>query len=278
MRIAVISDIHSNLEALKRTLEDIKKRKVDQIICLGDTIAKGIHASECVELIKENCDIVLQGNCDEVMAIKQAGEEKLPTIEQERRTWNRSMLTQEQRQWLAGLPFCYEMYLSGSFIRMFHASPNRNNQAVINQDNFATKFAMFEPSERTLSKRRADVVLYGHIHHQYMDKLYNRTLINVGSVGNSFNVIRNPEKDANILETTQAYYVILEGKEGKKEYQDDFSIQFIHVPYDIQKELEYEEKNIEKEDYRHEIKEGKYRNMTKIYDNFERLGIKRESI
>lgn len=40
MKIAIISDIHGNLEALKSTLKDIEKRKVDQIICLGDIIAK----------------------------------------------------------------------------------------------------------------------------------------------------------------------------------------------------------------------------------------------
>lgn len=36
MKIAIISDIHGNLEALKTTLKDIEKRKVDKIICLGD--------------------------------------------------------------------------------------------------------------------------------------------------------------------------------------------------------------------------------------------------
>ena len=36
MKIAIISDIHRNLEALKTTLKDIEKRKVDKIICLGD--------------------------------------------------------------------------------------------------------------------------------------------------------------------------------------------------------------------------------------------------
>ena len=39
--IAVISDIHGNLEALKSVLEDIKKRNIEKIICLGDIIAKG---------------------------------------------------------------------------------------------------------------------------------------------------------------------------------------------------------------------------------------------
>ena len=45
-RIAIISDIHGNREALKTTLEDIKKRKCDKIICLGDIIAKGKFSNE----------------------------------------------------------------------------------------------------------------------------------------------------------------------------------------------------------------------------------------
>jgi len=63
--IAVISDIHGNLEALKSVLEDIKKRNIEKIICLGDIIAKGSNQKECLELIKENCQIILRGNCDE---------------------------------------------------------------------------------------------------------------------------------------------------------------------------------------------------------------------
>ena len=46
MRIAIISDIHGNLEALKTTLQDIERRNVDKIICLGDIIAKGVHHKE----------------------------------------------------------------------------------------------------------------------------------------------------------------------------------------------------------------------------------------
>ena len=51
-----------------------------------------------------------------------------------------------------------------------------------------TKYQIFLPSEKTLSQDIADVVIYGHIHHPYMDKIYNKTIINVGSVGNSFDV------------------------------------------------------------------------------------------
>ena len=64
-RIAIISDIHGNREALKTTIEDINRRKCDKIICLGDIIAKGRFSNECVNMIRENCDVVLRGNTDD---------------------------------------------------------------------------------------------------------------------------------------------------------------------------------------------------------------------
>lgn len=60
MRIAIISDIHGNLEALKTCLADIKKRNIDKIFCLGDILAKGCHAEECVKLVRENCDVIIK--------------------------------------------------------------------------------------------------------------------------------------------------------------------------------------------------------------------------
>lgn len=163
--------------------------------------------------------------------------------------------------------------MSGSLVRLFHATPNANNIPVINMNNVETKYKMFLPTENTLSKNIADVVIYGHIHHPYMDKMYNKTLINVGSVGNSFDVIRNDEKDSNVLETTKANYLIIEGDYGSKEYNSEISFQFVKVPYNIDKELENEKINIEKDSYRYELKQGKYRDMTKISNNFRKLGI-----
>jgi len=272
MKIAIISDIHGNLEALKATIRDIEKRNVDKIICLGDTIAKGIHPKECIKIIQDKCEVVLQGNCDRVFATEHELE-KVPEQEKKRIIWNQSMISSEDREYLLSLPFCHEFYMSGSLVRLFHATPEVDNKATINQDSIQTKFKMFCPSENTVSQDMADVVIYGHIHHPYMDKIYNRTLINIGSVGNSFDVIRNPKKDGNVLETTKSNYLIIEGEYGSKEYNSDISFQFIKVPYDINKELEDEHLNIEKENYHYELQEGKYRDMTKINDNFRRLGV-----
>lgn len=273
MKIAIISDIHGNLEALKATLKDIEKRKADKIICLGDIIAKGVHHKECIELVRENCEIVLQGNCDLYFSIEHDNINEMPEQEQKRIKWNQSIIGKEDRKYLLTLPFCYEFYMSGSLVRLFHATPNANDKLVLNYDSIETKYQMFLPSKNTVSQMKADVVIYGHIHHPYMDKIYNKTIINVGSVGNSFDVIRNKNKDSNVLETTKSNYLIIEGEYGSKEYLSDISFQFIKVPYNIDKELKDEDLNIEKENYRFELKEGMYRDMTKINDNFRRLGI-----
>ena len=273
MKIAIISDIHGNLEALKETLKDIKKRNVDKIICLGDIIAKGVHSKECVKLIRQKCDIVLQGNCDEYFSIDYKNINELNIQEQKRIKWNQSLINKEDREYLSNLPFCYEFYMSGSLVRLFHATPTVNNKTVINIDNIQTKYQMFLPSENTQSQNIADVVVYGHIHHPYMDKIYNKTLINVGSIGNSFDVIRNENKDSDVLETINSNYLIIEGEYGSKEYSSDISFQFIKVHYDIEKELKDEKLNIERESYRFELKQGMYRDMTKINENFKKLGI-----
>lgn len=278
MKIAIISDIHGNLEALKTTLEDIKKRNVDKIICLGDIIAKGVHSKECVKLIKQNCEIVVQGNCDKHFSLEHDKKEEIPEQEQKRIKWNQYMLDNEDRKYLLSNPFCYEFYMSGSLVRLFHATPKQNNKAITNLDSIQTKFAMFCPSVNTVSQNIADITIYGHIHHPYMDKIYNKTLINVGSVGNSFDVIRNSSKDSNVLETTNSNYLIIEGDYESKEYKSAISFQFIKVPYDIDKELEDENLNIEKENYRFELKEGKYRDMTRINENFINLGINIDEI
>lgn len=62
MKIALISDIHANLEALEAVLRDIDSRQVDQINCLGDVIGYGCDPLACLDLVDEHCAIKLMGN------------------------------------------------------------------------------------------------------------------------------------------------------------------------------------------------------------------------
>jgi predicted phosphodiesterase len=61
---AIISDIHSNFEALQAVLADIERHKVDEIYCLGDVVGYGPNPRECVDLVM-NCKVVLLGNHDQ---------------------------------------------------------------------------------------------------------------------------------------------------------------------------------------------------------------------
>ena len=136
MRIAIISDIHGNYEALKATFEDIEKRNVDQIICLGDIIGKGHHPKECVKLVREKCEISLMGNNDRYFTnlnnIDNMGE-----VERKRKIWNYNLTSDEEKEYLRKLEFSHEFYLSGSLVRLFHATPWADDKAMLNTSPFS---------------------------------------------------------------------------------------------------------------------------------------------
>lgn len=271
-KIAIISDVHGNLEALKTVLKDIKNRSIKHVYCLGDIIAKGVHSHECIQLIKESCEVVLKGNTDEyftsVIDISSKSD-----VEQKRIQWNKKMLSSEDSNYLRNLPFCHEFYMSGRLVRLFHATPDRIGGFVGNIDTLDNLYSLFLPSSSTISQEKADVIIYGHIHTGFMQRIYNRTIVNSGSVGNSIDVFRNEKKDGNVKNTSVANYVIISGNYGSKDYSDSISFELVSLPYDVELELCFNKENIEKESYEEELRNGKYRDMTKIYKSFEARGI-----
>lgn len=276
-KIAIISDIHGNLEALKAVLEDIKKRNIDKVYCIGDLVAKGSHPKECIEIVKDTCDVVIKGNCDEffstVMDLTNIDEENANRIR-----WNQSHIGPELMKYLNNLPFSYEFYLSGRLVRLVHAHPERVDKFAGNIDKINHLYELVLPSENTISNEKADVLVYGHIHTPFVQKIYNRFIINTGSVGNSFDVFRNDEKDGNVKNTTVANYLILNGKLDSKSYDDGFSFEIVSLPYDIDKEIENSSDNPNLEPYIEELKTGSYRDMEKIYNSFKSRGIDKEDV
>lgn len=65
--VALISDIHGNLPALKAVLDDIDRRAIPEIICLGDVIGYGPFPAEVTDLIRARCSVTLWGNHEEAM-------------------------------------------------------------------------------------------------------------------------------------------------------------------------------------------------------------------
>jgi diadenosine tetraphosphatase ApaH/serine/threonine PP2A family protein phosphatase len=64
MRVAVISDIHSNLPALEAVLADVDRESPDEIWCLGDIVGYGPQPNECADLVRERSALSLCGNHD----------------------------------------------------------------------------------------------------------------------------------------------------------------------------------------------------------------------
>jgi len=77
--IAVISDVHSNLQALQAVLADIHGRGCTRIWCLGDTVGYAANPAECLDLVFEHCEVVLAGNHDlAVVGDDRASSERAP--------------------------------------------------------------------------------------------------------------------------------------------------------------------------------------------------------
>src|SRR6185437_10432685 len=64
MRVAVVSDIHSNLHALEAVLATIEADAPDELWCLGDLVGYGPRPNECCAAIAERADVCLAGNHD----------------------------------------------------------------------------------------------------------------------------------------------------------------------------------------------------------------------
>lgn len=55
-QVAIISDLHGNIPALEATLNDIKRRNIKRIFCLGDLVGKGPHSDKAVDICQDVCE------------------------------------------------------------------------------------------------------------------------------------------------------------------------------------------------------------------------------
>lgn len=103
MRLAILSDIHSNLEALEAVLADARTQSCTDFVCLGDVVGYNANPSECVKLIQELDCPVVKGNHDEQASII-ASTEAFNELAEEAINWTREHLSTEDKAWLADLP------------------------------------------------------------------------------------------------------------------------------------------------------------------------------
>ena len=103
MTFAIISDIHSNLEALNAVLEEIAHLPVEVIYCLGDIVGYGPDPDECVKEIFSRCRAVIRGNHDKAVA-GLIDLEWFNRVAREAALWNRKNASPETIERLTELP------------------------------------------------------------------------------------------------------------------------------------------------------------------------------
>lgn len=104
MRYLILSDLHSNLEAVRCVLEDARRRGFDRAVCLGDIVGYGANPNEVVDLVRRmELMAVVRGNHDKVAAGVESGEQ-FSEIALEAALWTREVLSEENRHYLETLP------------------------------------------------------------------------------------------------------------------------------------------------------------------------------
>ncbi|MGZ3479097.1 MAG: metallophosphoesterase family protein, partial [Myxococcaceae bacterium] len=99
MRFAVISDIHSNLEALTEVLRAVEAQKVDRVVSLGDIVGYGASPNACCDLVRSVAEVTLLGNHDAAVA----GRMDYSFYYEGARhalDWSAQVLTEENHAWL----------------------------------------------------------------------------------------------------------------------------------------------------------------------------------
>lgn len=239
-KIAIISDVHGNLTALNTVLKDIDSKGITKIYCLGDSVIKCARPDKVIDILRDRCEIILKGNCDDIVC--------RPGVEFGK-FWSRDIIGEERANFLYNCPVCTEFYMSGHLVRLFHASPfsleHIFNPMYDNVDSIYYNNIIRNPEDlfkntefigKTEKDPIPDVVGYGHLHTPNLFRFKNKTIFNVGSVGVPVEMMNNDENEETNKFSTMASYMYLEGEFNSKKLSS-FNITLVRIPYCIDEEI-----------------------------------------
>lgn len=172
MKIAVISDIHGNINALREVYKDIKKNKVDKILCLGDVIGFGPNSLECLDFIINNKIEMLLGNHEMYLLNGVKVKEKYDDLQCEHYNYIKSFFTNKYLDYLRKLDFyrIYDNILFCHFILDYK------------KENYPFYEGEYENLIDIIYDNKNDNIICGHIH--FIDEIVvPNKLVIVGSLG-----------------------------------------------------------------------------------------------
>ena len=182
MKVAVLGDIHGNIEALTVAYNAAIKAKVDRIYHLGDLGGYAPFVNEVVDFLREHEIQGVQGNYDFNVAndSEHCGCKYEDPIQAEIADksfeWTKRHSTQESKEFMKNLPASISFISYCKRVTIFHASPHKNNLYWYEDrpDKFFLEMA---------GKTEADIMIYGHTHKPYRRDIGGKVFINAGSVG-----------------------------------------------------------------------------------------------
>lgn len=182
MKVAIISDIHANYQALEAVMEDVKSHGCEKILCLGDLALAGPQPRMVIDFIRKQDNwTVIQGNTDKLIGdfspqILEELKNKFPVMAHAL-VDDISILEEDKKDYLKNLPPQMNLEIEGVKVLLVHGSPRRNNEDIM------PEMPMAE-IEEIVKGVDADLIFCGHTHIPcgYQTKS-RKTVVNVGSVG-----------------------------------------------------------------------------------------------
>jgi diadenosine tetraphosphatase ApaH/serine/threonine PP2A family protein phosphatase len=183
MQIAVISDIHGNLEALNAVFEHIRGAGIEQVYCLGDIVGYGPNPNECVEMIAENARITVIGNHDHAV-LGLTSTEYFNDFAKISTYWTSNALSKNNRDFLAGLNFTQVM----DDALLVHATPSDPPMwhYILSEMDARFEFDHFDQKICFIGHSHFPIVFSpGGFSRRTKQKLdeHDKYIVNVGSVG-----------------------------------------------------------------------------------------------
>jgi len=183
MLIALLSDIHGNLPALKAAVGEAKTLGATQIICAGDIIGYGPFPNEVCEYLKTNEIRSISGNYDiKVLDVIKHGKSAVESMQKKKRElviWTAKHLDKTSQCFLRDLPPSLEEVLPGGRnLLVVHGSPVSNDDDI---------YPSITPKglETKLNNTRPDILVCGHTHIPFVKKVGGMLVVNCGSAGQS---------------------------------------------------------------------------------------------
>ena len=139
MRLAIISDVHANVDALRAVLEDIRSSGAPEVLCLGDLVGYNSFPRETLALLRDSGVRSVHGNHD-LMALARLSEAGCSSLGRKAIRWTREVLTDEDRWYLARLPgelreegslLCVHSALGDTQIRLERAGQFRSEAEAL---------------------------------------------------------------------------------------------------------------------------------------------------